>query len=73
MGLASNETKHIAKHIARLGLDRSHFIPYRRYTDEDLAEAVRSAQNITGVLRHLGIKVAGGTMLTWLDASRRSD
>jgi|TARA_R110000824_G_C14731927_1_gene626399 hypothetical protein len=34
--------------------------PYRKYTDEQLFAAVKSSKSIAGVLKTLGLRVAGG-------------
>lgn len=47
----------------RWGIDRAHWVhsPGRWYSDEDLARAVEESVSVAGVLRILGIPLAGGS------------
>lgn len=52
----------VRQHADRLGLDHSHFTGQRRWSDEQLAEAVRSAGSWAQVCRSLGL--VGGSSET---------
>jgi hypothetical protein len=67
LGILPGKYDVLRRHIARLGLDASH-LPRagagsprtsRRYTDEDLIEAVRVEGTVHGVLRRLGYNPNG--------------
>jgi hypothetical protein len=47
--------------MQQLGVDTSHFTGGTRYSRELLAQAVAQSTSVAGVLRHLGVVVAGGT------------
>ena len=38
--------------------------PYRKYTDNDIIEIVKRVRSISGLLRELNLKVAGGNFAT---------
>lgn len=68
IGILPGRFDTLRKHIARVGADASH-LPrasaasprsHRRYTDEQLVEAVRAEISVTGVLRRLGYTPNGG-------------
>ena len=68
LGIRPGKYDVLRRHIARLGLDASH-LPRatagsprtsRRYTDEDLIEAVKAETTVHGVLRRLGYEPNGG-------------
>ncbi|GAA2878107.1 hypothetical protein GCM10010472_39880 [Pseudonocardia halophobica] len=68
LGLQPGKYDVLRKHIARLGLDASHRPRAsagspragRRYSDEQLIEAVRAEETVHGVLRRLGYTPNGG-------------
>lgn len=49
--------------LGHFGIDTSHWerSPRRSYREYDLARAVAASNSLSGVLRHLGIKQAGGS------------
>ena len=68
LGLKTGKYDAMRAHIRRLGIDAKH-LPRagagsprsaRRFTDEDLVEAVRVETTVHGVLRRLGYKTTGG-------------
>lgn len=68
LGILPGRFDILRKHIARVGVDASH-LPrasaasprsHRRYTDEQLDEAVRTEVSVHGVLRRLGYAPNGG-------------
>jgi hypothetical protein len=68
LGILPGKYDVLRRHIARLGIDASH-LPragagsprsHRRYTDEQLAEAVLAAVTVHDVLRRLGYEPNGG-------------
>lgn len=61
LGLSDrSSTASIKQHMDRLGIPTERFRQLY-YSDEALAEAVRMADSVTGVLRGLGIAPAGGS------------
>jgi hypothetical protein len=58
----------VRRHVARLGLDATHFTGQRRWTDGDLVVAVMSAGSWLDVADHLGLASAGGSTFTQLRA-----
>jgi len=61
--LASGERKRMRELLKRRGIDTSHWCrsPTHRYTNEALAAAVAHSHSYAGVLRILGIPLAGGS------------
>lgn len=69
LGIIPGGYRTLRRHIARLGLDTSHFTNgnvtgarklRRRWTDEDLASAVRECITVSDVSRRLGYQPNGG-------------
>jgi hypothetical protein len=55
LGLKGTSVRVIRRHAARLELDTSHFTGQRRWSDQQLREAVRDASNWADVLVRLGV------------------
>ena len=55
----------VKKRVAELGLDTSHFTHQRRWSDEQLRQAVIEATSWTGVLRTLNIDERGRLSVKW--------
>jgi hypothetical protein len=81
LGILPGKYDVLRRHIARLGLDASH-LPRagagsprtsRRYTDEDLIEAVRVEGTVHGVLRRLGYNPSGGMYRSVVAQIRKLD
>ncbi len=68
LGVTPGGYAKLGRHITRLGLDVSHLSPTgattpkprRRWTDQDLAEAVRASETVSDVIRRLGHRPNGG-------------
>jgi hypothetical protein len=81
LGLQPGKYDILRAHIKRLGLDATH-LPRagagsprssRRFSDEDLVEAVRAETSVHGVLRRLGYDTSGGMFRFVVSHIRRLD
>jgi len=62
LGLKGNNAKFVQRYANLLGVDISHLVfDRKKYTDEDLINAVRLATSVSDVLRRLKIRHAGGS------------
>jgi hypothetical protein len=63
LGLAHTKSRlrRVKEDLDRLGLDTSHFRGKWKVADSDLIKAVKSSESFLGVLRSLGVRVAGGS------------
>lgn len=61
-GTSAGAMRSVRAHTNRLGLDYSHFTGQRRWTDQELATAIKSARSWTQVAESLGL--AGGSSMT---------
>lgn len=67
LGLKKNGGQHrvLREKVASLGIDTSHFqqrSPFRKYTDEAIAKAVRTSSTLREVATKLGVPPATGTL-----------